>query len=87
MPLLTESADRQRADQMTAAVKKSAGLALDEMARTDAAAETVFDVFLSHSSSEPDELMLGVKGMLQDEGLILVSTLTDTPIPICYQIK
>jgi hypothetical protein len=76
--LLTESAVRQRASQLTAALKKSAGLALDEMARTDAAAETVFDVFLSHSSSEPDELLLGVNGMLQDEGLsVYVDRYTD----------
>jgi hypothetical protein len=76
--LLTESAVRQRASQLTAALKKSAGLALDEMARTDAAAVTVFDVFLSHSSSEPDELLLGVNGMLQDEGLrVYVDRYTD----------
>ena len=34
-----------------------------------AAASDTFDVFLSHSSAEPEEILLGIKALLEDIGL------------------
>lgn len=69
MALLTETAVRQRAQALTASLRKSPGQALDEMARADASADAKFDVFVSHSSSEPEEILFGLAGILKDEGL------------------
>lgn len=65
MALLTEDAVLKRADRETKALRKSVKAALQESAGPD----DTFDVFLSHSSAEPEKLLLGVKGLLEDEGL------------------
>lgn len=64
MSYLTETEVRSRATRVTAHLQKSANV-LDEAL----AAEEVFDVFLSHSSAEPEEILRGVKGILEDQGL------------------
>lgn len=66
MPYLTESEVRERAASVTQRVQKSARRLLVE---ATAAADEIFDVFLSHSSAEPEEILLGVKAMLEDRGL------------------
>jgi len=76
MALLTETAVRHRARALTASLRKSAGQALDEMARADS--DVTFDVFVSHSSTEPEEILLGLTGVLRDEGLsVYVDRYTD----------
>jgi hypothetical protein len=47
-------------------MQKSASWVLESIA---AAPDDTFDVFLSHSSAEPEELLLGIKMMLEDRGL------------------
>jgi hypothetical protein len=66
MALLTESEVRARASRVTQRLQKSAGRVLKEDV---AAAEDTFDIFLSHSSAEPEEILLGIKGLLEDTGL------------------
>lgn len=66
MTYLTESEVRARATRVTQIVRKSAGQVLNEAL---ASTHQVFDVFLSHSSAEPEEILLGVKAMLEDSGL------------------
>lgn len=66
MSYLTEVEVRVRASLVTEAMQKTARSILLE-APTASSAD--FDVFLSHSPSEPDVLLLGVKAMLEDEGL------------------
>ena len=39
------------------------------LAEAAASAEQKFDVFLSHSSGEPQDVLLGVKALLEDNGL------------------
>lgn len=73
MALLTETEVRARAAQLTP-LRKSARDVLMETASAD---ET-FDVFLSHSSNEPEEILLGIKGYLNDAGLsVYVDRYTD----------
>lgn len=69
MAYLTESAVRSRASrkaQATGGGYKTAG----QILREDAAPKSAtFDVFLSHSSAEPEEILLGIKAFLEDAGL------------------
>lgn len=67
MAYLTEAEARSRASTITEPLRKSARAVLIEDHVTDEV--TTFDVFLSHSSAEPEELLLGIKGLLQDAGL------------------
>ena len=66
MAYLTEREVRARAARATRPAGKSARLILAET--TESVGET-FDVFLSHSSEEPEEILLGVMGLLEDRGL------------------
>jgi hypothetical protein len=66
MAYLTESEVRERAARVTKALRKSARQVLAEAV---AAADETFHVFLSHSSAEPQEILLGVKATLEDRGL------------------
>jgi len=47
-------------------VQKTAGRVLSESV---ASADQKVDVFLSHSSAEPEEILLGIKSLLEDLGL------------------
>jgi hypothetical protein len=74
MTLLTETEVRARAARMTTLRKSTAHKILAETASADAR----FDVFLSHSSNEPEEILLGIKGYLEDVGLsVYVDRYTD----------
>lgn len=66
MAYLTENQVRARAAKATSRVQKTADRRLAE---DTASPKQTFDVFLSHSSAEPEEILLGVKGMLEDHGL------------------
>jgi hypothetical protein len=66
MSYLTEVEVKMRASLVTEAGQKSARKILLEV---PTAATSNFDVFLSHSPTEPEVLLLGVKSMLEDEGL------------------
>lgn len=66
MAYLTETEVRARAARVTQRVQKSAGRVLAEATASD---DQTFDVFLSHSSAEPEEILLGVKALLEDRGL------------------
>ena len=73
MALLTETTVRARAARMTT-LRKSAYDILTETA----SATATFDVFLSHSSNEPEEILLGIRGFLEDAGLsVYVDRYTD----------
>lgn len=67
MSYLTEAEVTMRASLVTEAAQKSARSVL--LLEAPTTATTNFDVFLSHSPAEPDILLLGVKAMLEDEGL------------------
>ena len=74
MALLTEADVLARAARTTTLRKSTALESLTEAASTDAA----FDVFLSHSSNEPENILLGIKGYLEDAGLsVYVDRYTD----------
>ena len=66
MAYLTESEVGERAARTMHRLRKSAHQVLSEEI---APPGQDFDVFLSHSSSEPEEVLLGVKGLLEDRGL------------------
>ena len=66
MAFLTEAAVKTRAAQVTYRFTKSADGVLREKR---ASANQTFDVFLSHSSQEPAEILLGVTALLEDQGL------------------
>ena len=66
MAYLTERTVRTRAATVTDSLRKSAGRVLSE---ARASADELFDVSLSHSSAEPEEILLGVKSLLEDRGL------------------
>ena len=66
MSYLTEHAVINRARSITKSFNKSASVVLSE---DSALKDQAFDVFLSHSSHEPEEIILGVKEWLEDEGL------------------
>ncbi len=65
MATFTESRIRQRAQQKTGALRKAATVLKEEVAATKT--KTSFDIFLSHSTSDA-EIILGVKGVLEDYG-------------------
>ncbi|TGN95625.1 TIR domain-containing protein [Burkholderia sp. USMB20] len=67
MAYLTEQEVRARAERVTRRLQKSAGRILSEA--TAALADERFDVFLSHSSAEPEDILLGVVALLEDRGL------------------
>lgn len=74
MPLLTEAEVLARAARTTTLRKSTA---LESLTET-AAADATFDVFLSHSSNEPENILLGIKGYLEDSGLsVYVDRYTD----------
>ena len=65
MAFLTEESVRARAQKEARLLRKSVTAALNEAAGP----EDRFDVFLSHSSAEDEEFLLGVKALLEDEDL------------------
>ena len=65
MGLLSEDNLLKRADRQTKLLQKSVKAVLSESVGPN----DTFDVFLSHSSAEPEALLLGLKGLLEDEGL------------------
>lgn len=67
---------RQRA-KSSEPVRKTASTILKEEAAVDEG--EVFDVFLSHSSAEEKELILGVKRILEDHGLTVYVDQIDDP--------
>jgi hypothetical protein len=74
MALLTQAEVRKRAEDTTQRVRKSARAILESAA----VEEEEFDVFLSHSSNESEDILLGVTGLLQDRGLkVYVDKYTD----------
>ena len=66
MAYLSETAVRARAATVTERIRKSARRIITE---ASAPADEEFDVFLSHSSAEPEEIVLGVKLLLEDRSL------------------
>jgi hypothetical protein len=66
MALLIESDVRARALRRRVLAKQSSNEILSEV-RADAAGG--YDIFLSHSSNEPEEILLGIKSILEDDGL------------------
>ncbi len=66
MAFLTETEVRRRAAQVMQRRQKSAGSILFE---DTASTHQRFDVFLSHSSAEPEHILLGIKAMLEDRQL------------------
>ena len=74
MALLTETEVLARSARTTALKKRTVLESLSETASADAS----FDVFLSHSSNEPESILLGIKGYLEDAGLkVYVDRYTD----------
>jgi hypothetical protein len=65
MATFTESRIRQRAQQKTGTLRKATTVLQEEVAATKT--KTSFDIFLSHSTSDA-EIILGVKGVLEDYG-------------------
>lgn len=65
MATFTESRIRHRAQQKTGTLRKAATVLKEEVA--SAKTKTSFDIFLSHSTSDA-EIILGVKGVLEDYG-------------------
>ena len=58
--------------------RKTAGQILTE---STASIHETFDVFLSHSSSEPESILLGIKAILEDRGLsVYVDKYTDSQL-------
>jgi hypothetical protein len=77
MALLTEAQVLRRATAATTLRKSAAREILTETASLTA----TFDVFLSHSSAEPENILLGVKGYLEDAGLtVYVDRYTDSQL-------
>ncbi len=66
MAYLTERQVRGRAEQLTQRLQKDARRVLNE---ATASSSEKFDVFLSHASAEPEEIILGVKLLLEDRDL------------------
>ena len=74
MALLTEAEVTQKAAQTTVLRKSTAGRILAE----EASSEATFDVFLSHSSAEPEDILLGVMRFIEEAGLsVYVDKYTD----------
>lgn len=76
MATFTEAAIRARAQTTTVRVQKSAKAVLEE---ASVSPPTEFDVFLSYSSQEPNEVILGVKETLKDYGLTAYVDKFDDP--------
>lgn len=76
MATFTEAAIRARAHTTTVSVQKSAKAILEE---ASVSPPTEFDVFLSYSSQEPNEVILGVKETLKDYGLTTYVDKFDDP--------
>jgi hypothetical protein len=75
--LLTEAQVLERATATTLLRTSTASAIQTE----SASLEDAFDVFLSHSSTEPENILLGVQGYLEDEGLsVYVDKYTDPQI-------
>lgn len=84
MSYLTEAEVQERASRDTERLQKSARSLLLE---TAAASSTPFDVFLTHSA-EPEELLLGVKGLLEDQGLrVYVDNYGDPVSPVSITLS
>ena len=66
MTLLTETQVLGRARRRAVYLRKSAK---DILTEETASALQHFDVFLSHSSAEPEEILLGIKLLLEDRGM------------------
>lgn len=66
MAYLQEAAVRARAKSVSQRLRKSVETILGEVG---APALETFDVFLSHSSAEPEEILLGIKDQLEEAGL------------------
>ena len=66
MALLTETQVLGRARRRAGELGRSAK---DILTRETASPSQRFDVFLSHSSAEPDEILLGIKLLLEDQGM------------------
>jgi hypothetical protein len=66
MAYLTEAEVLHRAARIRQRVQKSADQVLSE---AKASVDDAFDVFLSHSSAEPPDILLGVKAILEDRSL------------------
>lgn len=66
MAFLTETEVRYRANRAAKVVEKSLA---QKILEARSSVDEIFDVFLSHSSSEPDEILKGVMGVLEDAGL------------------
>lgn len=66
MSYLTEKEIRLHAGQILQRVRKTAGQVLAEAIAPD---DKKFDVFLSYSSGEPQEVLVGVIALLEDRGL------------------
>lgn len=65
MTTFTESRIRQRAQRKTGIYRDARAILKEEVA--SAKAKSRFDIFLSHSTSDA-EIILGVKGVLEDHG-------------------
>lgn len=76
MALLTEAQVVGRARRRTGVLRKSAK---DILTEETASAFQRFDVFLSHSSAEPDEILLGIKLLLEDQGMSVYVDKYDDP--------
>ncbi len=76
MATFTEAAIRARAQATTVRARKSAKAVLEE---ASVSPPTEFDVFLSYSSQEPNEVILGVKETLKDYGLTAYVDKFDDP--------
>lgn len=75
MALITEVEAVARAQRMVSLRKSTASQILAETASADQS----FDVFLSHSSNEPENILLGIKGFLEDAGMtVYVDRYTDS---------
>lgn len=76
MAYLTEREVQARAERVTQARRKTARQILAE-----SSIHETFDVFLSHSSSEPESILLGIKAILEDRGLsVYVDKYTDSQL-------
>lgn len=73
--LITEGRLRERATTLQKSVKKSASRILTEQA---SAHDATFDVFLSHSKADED-LVLGAKDLLEDNGFSVYVDWVDDP--------
>lgn len=76
MATVSESMLRERAAQVTAVRRKAARQVLEEATVTKSDS---FDVFLSYSSGEPPEFILGVREFLRDHDLVVYIDKFDDP--------